>query len=152
MRESSSVHAQASSITSQTIDTASVVQQGTVSAGDLESIPLAHRSFANIAYIAPGTEPVEPSDPTKARITAVWFGGISGLNVELSVDGGDNSDDYIGGPADYSPDAIEEFAVRTAQESAGDGAHDGWLGAADHEARFRMNGTAARHSSSATRR
>ena len=119
VRESVSVHAQASSITSETIDTASVVQQGTVSAGDLESIPLAHRSFANIAYIAPGTEPVEPSDPTKARITAVSFGGSSGLNVELSVDGGDNSDDYIGGfLQNYSPDAIEEFAVRTAQESA----------------------------------
>jgi Carboxypeptidase regulatory-like domain/TonB dependent receptor len=119
VRESVSVHAQASSITTEPIDTASVVQQGIVSAGDLESIPLAHRSFANIAYIAPGTEPVEPSDPTKARITAVSFGGSSGLNVELSVDGGDNSDDYIGGfLQNYSPDAIEEFAVRTAQESA----------------------------------
>jgi len=119
VRESVSVHAQASSISTQPIDTASVVQQGIVSAGDLESIPLAHRSFANIAYIAPGTEPVEPSDPTKARITAVSFGGSSGLNVELSVDGGDNSDDYIGGfLQNYSPDAIEEFAVRTAQESA----------------------------------
>ncbi len=119
VRESVSVHAVASSITTEPIDTASVVQQGIVSAGDLESIPLAHRSFANIAYIAPGTEPVEPSDPTKARITAVSFGGSSGLNVELSVDGGDNSDDYIGGfLQNYSPDAIEEFAVRTAQESA----------------------------------
>ena len=81
--------------------------------------PLAHRSFANIAYLVPGTEPVEPSDPTKARITAVSFGGSSGLNVELSVDGGDNSDDYIGGfLQNYSPDAIQEFAVRTAQEDA----------------------------------
>ena len=30
-----------------------------------------------------GTEPVEPSDPTKARITAVSTGGSSGLNNEL---------------------------------------------------------------------
>jgi hypothetical protein len=51
------------------------------------------RSFANIAYLVPGTEPVEPSDPTKARITAVSTGGSSGLNNELSVDGADNSDD-----------------------------------------------------------
>jgi hypothetical protein len=50
------------------------------------------RSFANIAYLAPGTEPVEPSDPTKARITAVSTGGSSGLNNELSVDGADDSD------------------------------------------------------------
>ena len=95
---------------------------GTVSTQDLQNIPLAARSFANIAYLAPGTEPVEPSDPTKARITAVSFGGSSGLNNELSVDGGDNSDDYIGGfLQNFSPDAIQEFAVRTSQEDADTG-------------------------------
>ncbi len=91
-------------------------------AQDLETIPLAARSFANIAYLVPGTEPVEPSDPTKARITAVSFGGSSGLNVQLSVDGADNSDDYIGGfLQNFSPDAIEEFAVSTSQENADTG-------------------------------
>src|ERR1700686_3093148 len=65
------------------------------------------------------TEPVEPSDPTKARITAVSFGGSSGLNVDLSVDGGDNNDDYIGGfLQNYSPEAMQEFAVRTSQFGA----------------------------------
>ncbi len=89
---------------------------------DLATLPLPARSFANIAYLAPGTEPVEPSDPTKARITAVSTGGSSGLNNELSVDGGDNSDDYIGGfLQNYSPDAIREFNVRTAQEDADTG-------------------------------
>lgn len=116
------VSAEASSITTQPIDTTSAVQQGVVTAYDLETIPLAHRSFANIAYMVPGTEPVEPSDPTKARITAVSFGGSSGLNVELSVDGGDNSDDYIGGfLQNFSPDAIQEFDVRTALEDADTG-------------------------------
>src|SRR6201981_1464331 len=112
----------ASSITSETIDTASAVHQGAVTMHDLETIPLANRSFANIAYLVAGTQPVEPSDPTKARITAVSFGGSSGLNVELSVDGGDNSDDYIGGfLQNFSPDAIQEFAVRTAQEEGDTG-------------------------------
>jgi len=116
------VAAQSSSITTQAIDLASAVHQGAISSQDLETLPLAHRSFANIAYLVPGTEPVEPSDPTKARITAVSFGGSSGLNVELSVDGGDNSDDYIGGfLQNYSPDAIQEFVVRTAQEDADTG-------------------------------
>jgi hypothetical protein len=116
------VNRQASSITTGPIDTASASLQSIISSKDLETIPLAHRSFANIAYLAPGTEPVEPSDPTKARITAVSFGGSSGLNVELSVDGGDNSDDYIGGfLQNISPDAIQEFAVRTAQEDADTG-------------------------------
>ena len=88
----------------------------------LQTFPLAARSFANIAYLVPGTEPVEPSDPSKARITAVSFGGSSGLNDVLSVDGGDNSDDYIGGfLQNFSTDVIQGFAVRTAQEDADTG-------------------------------
>jgi len=117
-----SVHAQSSSITTQPIDLATQIHQSVVTAQDLEGLPLPARSFANIAYLAPGTEPVEPSDPTKARITAVSTGGSSGLNNELSVDGGDNSDDYIGGfLQNFSPDSIQEFAVRTSQEDADTG-------------------------------
>jgi hypothetical protein len=122
IRQSVTVRGQPSSITTQSIDAAGAVHQALVSSEDLETIPLAARSFANIAYLAAGTEPVEPSDPTKARITAVSTGGSSGLNNELSVDGGDNSDDYIGGfLQNFSPEAIREFAVRTALEDADTG-------------------------------
>jgi hypothetical protein len=121
-REMVSVKEKASSITTESIDTASAVHQGVVSSRDLQTLPLAARSFANIAYLVPGTEPVEPSDPTKARITAVSTGGSSGLNNELSVDGADNSDDWIGGfLQNFSPDAIQEFAVRTSNEDADTG-------------------------------
>jgi hypothetical protein len=120
--ESITVQGNGSSITTQPIDLASVVHQTVVGSQDLQTLPLASRSFANVAYLAPGTEPVEPSDPTKARITAVSTGGSSGLNNELSVDGGDNSDDWIGGfLQNFSPDAIQEFAVRTANEDADTG-------------------------------
>src|SRR6202047_4727996 len=122
VQEIINVQAQPSSITTQAIDLASAVHQATVSTQDLQTLPLAARSFANIAYLAPGTEPLEPSDPTKARITAVSTGGSSGLNNELSVDGGDNSDDWIGGfLQNFSPDSIQEFAVRTANEDADTG-------------------------------
>ncbi len=110
------------SITTQPVDVSSAVHQTIITSQDLETIPLAARSFANIAYLAPGTEPVEPSDPTKARITAVSTGGSSGLNNDLSVDGADNTDDWIGGfLQNFSPEAIEEFAMGTAQEDAGTG-------------------------------
>ena len=121
-RETVNVQGNASSITTQSIDTASAVHEGVVGSQDLESLPLPARSFANIAYLVPGTEPVEPSDPTKARITAVSTGGSSGLNNELSVDGADNSDDWIGGfLQNFSPDGIQEFAVRTSNEDADTG-------------------------------
>jgi hypothetical protein len=101
------------------LDTTSTVLKSWISGDDIASLPLAARSFANMSYFAPMTEPVEPSDPTKARITAVSFAGSSGLNVDLSVDGGDNNDDYIGGfLQNVSPDAIAEFGVRTAQFDA----------------------------------
>jgi len=120
--QSVNVEGRGSSIATQPMDVASQVHQGIVTRQDLEALPLAERSFANIAYLAPGTEPVEPSDPTKARITAVSTGGSSGLNNELSVDGADNSDDYIGGFfQNFSPDAIREFSMRTAQEDADSG-------------------------------
>jgi hypothetical protein len=110
------------SITTAELETESAVHQAVIDRQDLAAIPLAARSFANIAYLAPGTEPVEPSDPTKARITAVATGGSSGLNNEISVDGGDNSDDYIGGSLqNFSPDALQEFAFRTAQMDADTG-------------------------------
>jgi hypothetical protein len=116
------VQGEASSITMQEMDTSSAVRQAIVTVHDLDTLPLAARSFANIAYLAPGTEPLEPSDPTKARITAVSTGGSSGLNNELSVDGADNSDDWIGGfLQNFSPEAIREFAVRTALEDADTG-------------------------------
>lgn len=119
VREAVRVKSTAPTLATQPIETTSSVEKNTVFERDLRVIPLAHRSFANIAYLSPMTGPVEPSDPTKARITAVSFAGSSGLNVDLSVDGGDNNDDYIGSfLQNYSPDAVQEFAIRTAQFDA----------------------------------
>jgi hypothetical protein len=119
VQQTVSVEAEPSSITTEQLDTTDAVNGGVVTQKDLQDIPLAARSFANIAYMVPGTEPVEPSDPTKARITAVSTGGSSGLNNSLTVDGADNSDDYIGGfLQNFSPDVIREFAVQTSQQNA----------------------------------
>ncbi len=116
------VQGSSSSITTEITDTSSAVRGGVVGTQDLETLPLPARSFANIAYLVPGTEPVEPSDPTKARITAVSTGGSSGLNNELSVDGAEDSDDWIGGfLQNFSPDGVQEFAVRTSNEDADTG-------------------------------
>ena len=119
VQQTVNVKATPSSITTQELDTTDAVNGGVVTQKDLQDIPLAARSFANIAYMVPGTEPVEPSDPTKARITAVSTGGSSGLNNQLTVDGVDNSDDYIGGfLQNFSPDVIREFAFQTSQQNA----------------------------------
>src|SRR6202140_3740686 len=119
LKQSVQVRDRGPSLATQPVETTSNTIKTVITAEDLDEIPLSARSFANIALLSPFTAPVEPSDPTKARITAVSFGGSSGLNVDLSVDGGDNNDDYIGGfLQNYSPDAMQEFAVRTAQFDA----------------------------------
>lgn len=119
VKESIEVRDRGPSLATQPIETTSSVIKTVITSADLDEIPLSARSFANISFLAPFTAPVEPSDPTKARITAVAFGGSSGLNVDLSVDGGDNNDDYIGGfLQNYSPEAMQEFVVRTAQFDA----------------------------------
>jgi hypothetical protein len=119
VQESVQVRDRGPSLASQAIETTSSTINTVITSSDLDEVPLSARSFANISLLAPFTAPVEPSDPTKARITAVSFGGSSGLNVDLSVDGGDNNDDYIGGfLQNFSPEAMQEFVVRTAQFGA----------------------------------
>ena len=119
LKESIQVRDRGPSLATQPVETTSNTIKTVITSADLDEIPLSARSFANISVLAPFTAPVEPSDPTKARITAVSFGGSSGLNVDLSVDGGDNNDDYIGGfLQNYSPEAMQEFVVRTAQFDA----------------------------------
>jgi hypothetical protein len=106
-RDSIDVTDRGPSLATQPLETSSSVVQTVISSDDLDEIPLSARSFANISLMAPFTAPVEPSDPTKARITAVSFGGSSGLNIDFSVDGGDNNDDFIGGfLQNYSPEAM----------------------------------------------
>src|SRR5438445_1413765 len=119
VQESVEVSDRGPSLASQPLETTSSTIKTVIASADLDEVPLSARSFANISFLAPFTAPVEPSDPTKARITAVSFGGSSGLNVDLSVDGGDNNDDYIGGfLQNYSPEAMQEFVVRTSQFGA----------------------------------
>ncbi len=119
IQETVQVHDRGPSLASQPIETTSSTVKTVITSADLDEVPLSARTFANISLLAPFTAPVEPSDPTKARITAVSFGGSSGLNVDLSVDGGDNNDDYIGGfLQNFSPEAMQEFVVRTSQFGA----------------------------------
>ncbi len=99
---------------------AAVHQSVVTSVQDLEGLPLARAQFCQYR-LSCSRNRTRSNLPTRPRHGSQRFrsGGSSGLNNELSVDGGDNSDDYIGGfLQNFSPDAIQEFAIRTAQEDA----------------------------------
>jgi hypothetical protein len=90
-----------------------------VSQQELESLPLNGRQFANVAVLAPGTSLAYNADPTKpGQLTIALHGGI-GRNVNFMVDGGDNTDDTIGGALqNYNLEAVAEFNIQTAQYKA----------------------------------
>lgn len=90
-----------------------------VSEKELETLPTNGRQFANLAILAPGTSLAYNSDPTKpGQLTVALNGGI-GRNVNYLIDGGDNTDDTIGGALqNFSLESVQEFAIQTQQYKA----------------------------------
>ncbi len=90
-----------------------------VSQRELENLPLNGRQFANLGVLAPGTSLAYNTDPTKpGQLTIALNGGI-GRNVNYVIDGGDNTDDTIGGALqNFSIEGVQEFKIQTQQYKA----------------------------------
>src|SRR5436190_3453015 len=85
-----------------------------VSQRELENLPLNGRQFANLGALAPGTSLGYNSDPTKPGQLVIALNGGSGRNVNFIVDGGDNTDDTIGGALqNFSVENVEQFKIQT---------------------------------------
>jgi hypothetical protein len=90
-----------------------------VSQNELENLPLNGRQFANLASLAPGTQLSVNADPTKPGQLTVALNGGSGRNVNYLIDGGDNTDDTIGGALqNFNLEAVQEFKIQTMQYKA----------------------------------
>lgn len=90
-----------------------------VSQQELEGLPLNGRQFANLATLAPGTTLSVNSDPTKPGQLTIALNGGSGRNVNFVIDGGDNTDDTIGGALqNFNLEAVQEFKIQTMQYKA----------------------------------
>jgi hypothetical protein len=106
------------------VDEAPLVQTtpsiGTVvSQSELKSLPLNGRQFANLASLAPGTTLSVNSDPTKPGQQTVALNGGIGRNVNYIIDGGDNTDDTIGGALqNFNLESVQEFNIQTQQYKA----------------------------------
>jgi hypothetical protein len=90
-----------------------------ISEQQLENLPLNGRQFANLAVLAPGTTLAYNTDPTKpGQLTVALNGGI-GRNVNYIIDGGDNTDDTIGGALqNFNLESVAEFNIQTMQYKA----------------------------------
>ncbi|HXU46448.1 MAG TPA: TonB-dependent receptor, partial [Thermoanaerobaculia bacterium] len=90
-----------------------------ISQQELENLPLNGRQFANLAVLAPGTTLGYNTDPTKPGQLVVQLNGGFGRNVNYVVDGGDNTDDTIGGALQNFPlESVQEFKIQTQQYKA----------------------------------
>jgi len=90
-----------------------------VSQEELERLPLNGRQFAALGSLAPGTTLGTNPDPTKVGKLVVALNGGSGRNVNFQIDGGDNTDDTIGGQLqNFSLESVEEFNFQTQQFKA----------------------------------
>lgn len=90
-----------------------------VSQEELQTLPLNGRQFANLATLAPGTQLSVNADPTKPGQLTIALNGGSGRNVNFVIDGGDNTDDTIGGALqNFNLEAVQEFKIQTMQYKA----------------------------------
>src|ERR1044072_111991 len=101
---------------------------GVIDQRRLENLPVNGRSFASLAVLIPGAT-LEPSfDPTKARVGTFSVGGSTGRNLNITIDGGDNKDNAVGGILqNFSMEGIQEFALSTQRFSAANGRSGGAL-------------------------
>lgn len=80
----------------------------------VQNLPLNGRQFATLGALAPGTTLTVHPDPTRPSNMAISMIGGSGRNMNVQVDGGDNTDDTVGGINQfYSLESVGEFTLLT---------------------------------------
>jgi hypothetical protein len=110
------------------VETAKTDVGGVIDQRRLENLPVNGRSFASLAILIPGATLAPSFDPTKARVGTFSVGGSSGRNLNITIDGGDNKDNAVGGILqNFSMEGIQEFALSTQRFSAANGRSGGAL-------------------------
>lgn len=101
------------------VETTTATLHKAITPQQVDELPIDGRNFTTLAALVPGVTSGNVSvdqnyDPTKRNVPAISINGQSGRNLFMSIDGGDNTDLFMGGQnINLSLEAVQEFDVTT---------------------------------------
>jgi hypothetical protein len=101
------------------VETTTATLHKAITPQQVDELPIDGRNFTTLAALVPGVTSGNVNvdknyDPVKRNVPAISINGQSGRNLFMSIDGGDNTDLFMGGQnINLSLEAVQEFDVTT---------------------------------------